>query len=105
MIGNHVLHHFELTKLSTYFFRAQVVAALPEHAHLFGEFGCFEAMGLPKRECGKATRPEQTETAEIETPLDPSFYPLELNSDQDQIWYDIVKANIPAAQEEHEENI
>ena len=62
-----------------------MVAALPEHAHLFGEFGCFD--GNPKRECGKA--PES-----LETPLDPSFYPLNLTDAQDNAWYDTVKANI-----------
>lgn len=71
-----------------------VVAALPEHAHLFGEFGCYQDTEDPRRECGKATTPEQVELAEGETPLDPSFYPLTLHPEQDQAWYDIVKANI-----------
>jgi len=57
-------------------------------------------MGKPKRECGKPKSPEQTATAEGETPLDPSFYPLQLNAEQDQLWYDIVKANIPPPKEE-----
>jgi hypothetical protein len=30
----------------------------------------------------------------METPLDPSFMPLVLTEEQDQTWYDIVKANI-----------
>jgi len=70
-----------------------VVAALPEHAHLFMELGCFQSNGLPKRECGKPATTRQVETAKVETPLDPSFYPLKLSSEQDQAWYDIVKAN------------
>jgi len=70
------------------------VAALPEHAHLFGEIGCFTNMGEPNRRCGIPRSPRQAETAKQETPLDPSYYPLELTAQQDQAWFDIVKANI-----------
>jgi len=61
------------------------VAALPQHAHLFGEFGCFGGKIGVSREC---------KNAEKETLLDPSFYPLNLTIAQDEAWYDIVKANI-----------
>jgi len=67
---------------------------LPEHAHLFGEFGCFDDYDKPNRECGKPANEGQKETAEMETPLDPAFFPLVLKPEQDQAWYDIVKANI-----------
>lgn len=70
------------------------VAALPQHAHLFGAPGCFTNYGEPNRECGKPKTRRQKKTAEIETPLDPSYYPLKLTEEQDQAWYDIVKANI-----------
>jgi len=69
------------------------VAALPQHAHLFGEFGCFEAIGA-SRECGTKAGRYSIENAEKETLLDPSFYPLNLTIAQDEAWYDIVKANI-----------
>jgi hypothetical protein len=69
------------------------VAALPQHAHLFGEFGCYTGKGV-SRECGKAEIHRQKKTAEKETPLHPSFYPLNLTIAQDEAWYDIVKANI-----------
>ncbi|OEU21738.1 hypothetical protein FRACYDRAFT_178829 [Fragilariopsis cylindrus CCMP1102] len=69
------------------------VAALPQHAHLFGEFGCFEAIGT-SRECGTKAGRYSIENAEKETLLDPSFYPLNLTITQDEAWYDIVKANI-----------
>ena len=72
----------------------QAVAALPEHAHLFGEFGCFQSTGQPARECGIANIPKMQKSAERETPLDPAFYPLKLTDAQDNAWYDIVKANI-----------
>ena len=71
-----------------------LVAALPEHAHLFGEPGCFQSTELPNRECGKPVQETQAATAKVETPLDPSYYSLELTPEQDQVWYDIVKANI-----------
>mmetsp|Transcript_11425 Transcript_11425/g.17198 ORF Transcript_11425/g.17198 Transcript_11425/m.17198 type:complete len:386 (+) Transcript_11425:105-1262(+) len=59
-----------------------VVAALPQHAHLFPEFGCFGGKD-PKtgkrinRECAKEN---------METPLDPSFYPLKLTPEMDEEW-------------------
>lgn len=71
-----------------------VVAALPEHAHLFMEFGCFQSPKEPNRECGKAMKPSQKKDAGMETPLPPSFYPLKLDPSQDEAWYDIVKANV-----------
>ena len=84
-----------ITQITTlYASHKQVVAALPEHAHLFGEFGCFVEAGKPKRECGKAPEVRFEKDAGIETPLDPSFYPLNLTDAQDNTWYDIVKANI-----------
>jgi hypothetical protein len=72
--------------------KSKAVAALPEHAHLFGEFGCYNGgKQFLNRECGKALKPKQEDMAKFETPLDPSFYPLPLTPDQDQVWYDIVK--------------
>jgi len=61
---------------------------------LFGEFGCFEGNGQPARECGKGNTFKEKKHAANETPLDPAFYPLKLTDDQDNAWYDIVKANI-----------
>lgn len=57
------------------------------------ELGCFQSNGLPNRECGKAATVRQKNTAKVETPLDPSYYPLELDAEQDEAWYEIVKAN------------
>jgi len=77
------------------------VAALPEHAHLFGEFGCYSG-AHPKlkqnRECGIALKPNQKKSASMETPLDPSYYPLPLTPEQDQVWYDVVKKAITPEQ-------
>lgn len=71
-----------------------VVAALPQHNHLFGEFGCFNTATKGKRECGKAANANEQHDANIETPLDKSYYPLTLTPQQDEDWYTIVKNNI-----------
>lgn len=65
-----------------------VVAALPQHAHLFPEHGCYQSRSggeLIHRECGSDG---------IETPLDESFYPLVLTPEMDKEWEEIVKKNI-----------
>jgi hypothetical protein len=68
------------------------VAALPEHAHLFAKFGCYAQRGtggeIINRECGTGKH------GAGETPLAPSFYPLNLTKAQDQAWEEIVKANV-----------
>mmetsp|Transcript_10124 Transcript_10124/g.11359 ORF Transcript_10124/g.11359 Transcript_10124/m.11359 type:complete len:413 (+) Transcript_10124:143-1381(+) len=71
-----------------------VVAALPQHAHLFGEFGCFNTRTKGHRECGFPTAGHETGAA-LETPLEKSYYPYNLTLAQDEDWYQIVKANIP----------
>jgi len=81
-------------RITSMVFVNPAVAALPQHAHLFGEHGCFQDRGLPNRECGKPVSDNQKVTAQRETPLDPAFYPLVLTPEQDQAWYDIVKAHI-----------
>jgi hypothetical protein len=72
------------------------VAGLPQHAHLFGEFGCYDGRSKGTRECGKPSGNfiKAIKAAEKETPLHPSLYPLNLTISQDEAWYDIVKANI-----------
>jgi len=71
-----------------------VVAALPQHAHLFTEFGCFNGNTKKRRECGGVQ-----DTKQLETSLDPSYYPYPLTPAQDEAWYQIVTANIPPQQE------
>jgi len=76
----------------------QVVAALPEHAHLFGEPGCFMDYDKPNRECGKGVGGlDQQKAARVETPLDPAFHPLKLTEEQDKAWVELVRKNIPSA--------
>lgn len=55
------------------------VSALPEHAHLFAEHGCFVARGEPKRQCGSLT-------GEMESKLPDSFLPIQLTPQMDTAW-------------------
>ena len=63
-----------------------VVAALPEHVHLFPELGCFdklvEGSKIKNRECSES---------KYETPLDESMYPLKLTPDMDEKWMTLLK--------------
>lgn len=61
------------------------VGGLPQHGHLFGELGCYDGRKKSTRACSGEHK---------ETPLDPAYLPLPLTNEQDQAWYDIVKANI-----------
>ncbi|CAB9524978.1 expressed unknown protein [Seminavis robusta] len=72
-----------------------MVAALPKHAHLFSEHGCFKeraAKGkIIHKECG-TLRGGNTESKMPE-----SFYPLKLTAEQDEAWLAKVKASISSA--------
>lgn len=63
------------------------VAAMPEHAHLFAEHGCYQKSG--HRECGTGGRAGIGETA-----LPKSFYPLNLTDYMDTAWEKLVKKNV-----------
>ena len=56
------------------------------------------------RECGKEKKRGKILKNQIETPLDPAFYPLKLDEDQDRAWEDIVRANIGKSKEETKED-
>jgi trans-aconitate methyltransferase len=62
------------------------VAALPEHTHLFPEFGCYRDTRY--KECGTG------KDGEWETPLAKSFYPLKLTPEMDDEWEKMVKKNL-----------
>lgn len=67
-----------------------VVAALPEHAHLLSEFGCYKPSldgHKGRRECG-------TEGNVPESKLPASFYPLNISAEMDEAWNELVKKNI-----------
>jgi len=65
------------------------VAALPEHAHLFPEFGCFggrnENGQIIHRECDKN---------KLETPLDKSMYLLNITQQMDDEWDAWIAKNV-----------
>jgi hypothetical protein len=82
--------------LSMKVFVNPAVAAMPQHAHLFPEFGCFQQNGGPKtrthRECGTG------KDGKLETPLAKEFYPLELTPAMDKEWEDLIRSKIAAAE-------
>lgn len=70
------------------------VAAMPKHAHLFSEHGCYKERAAGKivhKECGTLRGGQK------ETKLPDSFYPLKLTPEQDQEWLRQVKQSISGA--------
>jgi len=66
-----------------------VVAALPEHAHLFPEFGCFGG----KKKDGEIIHRECDESKH-ETPLDKAMYPLKITPEMDSKWVDWIEEHV-----------
>ena len=66
-----------------------VVAALPEHAHLFPEFGCYGG----KNPNGTRINRKCNETY-LETPVDKSMYPLKLTPEMHREWLEHVDMNV-----------
>lgn len=67
------------------------VASLPEHAHLFPEFGCYagrEDGEIKHRECGTGR------DGKLETALPSQFYPLKLTPQMDEDWAQLIRTNI-----------
>jgi hypothetical protein len=56
------------------------VSALPEHAHLFAESGCFVSRGQPNKQCG------DLKDAGKESKLPDSFLPIRLTPEMDTAW-------------------
>lgn len=76
----HVAQHLRMNLLV---FINPLVAALPQHMHLFAEHGCFEsAKGF---ECGKKGTKSEGLSA-----LPDRYKPLELTSDMDKAWFDLI---------------
>jgi hypothetical protein len=77
-------HNAQHIWLSMKVFVNPIVAALPQHAHLFPEDGCFLRRGddgeILHKECGTG------KDAGLETPLAQGFRPLALNPAMDQRW-------------------
>jgi Methyltransferase domain len=77
--------------LSMKVFINPVVAALPEHAHLFPEHGCYgnkPEQDQKYRECG--TGPNGA----LESVLPASFYPLVPTKEQDEAWHVLIQKHI-----------
>lgn len=84
-------------RMSMKVFVNPVVAALPEHAHLFPEMGCFVNTakdGRPvQRECGTAGKQK-----DLESKLPDSFKPLELTDEMDKKWMDMLRDKVNLTQ-------
>jgi hypothetical protein len=80
--------------LSMKVFINPAVASMPQHAHLFPEFGCYGQKGKQKihRECGTGKE------GALETPLAKDFYPLKLTPEMDKEWEDLIRSKIAAAE-------
>jgi len=75
------------------------VAALPQHAHLLAEPGCYwkrEKQRRFNRECGTGIDPQ----AKIETKLPDDFKALPITPEQDRAWFDYVAARVENKTEE-----
>jgi hypothetical protein len=66
-----------------------MVAALPEHAHLFPEFGCFGKNSTTQEQIHR-----ECESERGETPLDKSMYPLKLTPEMDEQWNSWVESHV-----------
>jgi len=67
------------------------VAALPNHAHLFPEFGCYDGRKdgqIVHRECGTG------KDGKLETPLEKSFYPIQLTEGMDTEWNQMIRSRL-----------
>lgn len=65
-----------------------VVAALPQHAHLFPEHGCFGSRDGPPRVCGEGP------DGALESVLPKEYWPLQPTAEQDREWADLIRAHI-----------
>ena len=77
--------------LSMKVFVNPVVAALPQHAHLFPEHGCYQTPGedgIKSKVCGTG------EKAELESVLPQSYWPLEPTIEQDEAWNELIRQHI-----------
>jgi hypothetical protein len=70
-----------------------MVAALPEHAHLFPEFGCFGG----KDAVTKKNINRECESEKGETPLDKSMYPLKITPEMDEQWNSWVEKHVKSS--------
>jgi hypothetical protein len=68
-----------------------VVAALPQHAHLFPQDGCFRSY-----EKG-VIRNKPCDPAKMETTLPASYAPLEFNATKHDEWADMVRKSLNRA--------
>ena len=82
--------------LSMKVFINPMVAALPQHAHLFPEHGCYGGKGkganpIIHQPCGQGSS--------IESVLPKEYWPLQPTEEQDQAWSDLIRQHISISKE------
>ena len=73
-----------------------VVAAKPEHHHIFHQTGCYSHRkdgAIQNRECATGVNKDQ------ESPLPNEYKPLTITDEQDQQWFEWIKARVPQEEE------
>jgi len=83
--------------LSMKVFINPAVAALPEHAHLFFEHGCYLGRGTGAdagKLLGRPCRTGKGKEAQLESVLPPSFWPLNLTEDMDRKWEELIRSKV-----------
>lgn len=79
-----------------------MVAALPQHAHLFPHDGCFQSYNPKGRKYPAITRPCGVgRHGGMETPLPASFEPLEATPEQYKRWFKTIQQGIPQQLAKH----
>jgi hypothetical protein len=78
----HVAQHLRINLLV---FINPLVTVLPRHMHLFAEHGCFDGRSKTLVECGKNGTQSEGLTA-----LPDRYKPLELTSEMDKAWFDLI---------------
>ena len=76
-----------------------VVAALPQHAHLFPEHGCYGGKDKVTNEmihgpCGQGKD-------SLESALPEEYWPLKPTQEQDQAWSDLIRQHITLPEEKN----
>ena len=82
-VGQHIY-------LNVQVFINPLVAALPQHAHLFAEHGCFGGKDKNNNKIHVDCK-ESGAKGDHLTALPDSYYPLQLTEEMDREWFDLIK--------------
>ena len=82
--------------LSMKVFVNPMVAALPQHAHLFPEHGCF---GGKEKGTNEMVHQPCGQGSSLESVLPKEYWPLQPTDEQDQAWSDLIRQHISISME------